>query len=1372
MKIKLLGILALIFLSLHGENHAQTKKISFKHYTINEGLSQNTVLCILVDHYGFIWIGTEDGLNKFDGYEFTIYRHDNKNKKSISNNQINALHEDKEGNIWIGTAKGLNVFDRKKEIFKKVVNKSAIIDGSGEYITSFEEAKNGDIWIGSLGDFKRYDKKTKKVTVYKLPPTKEKDQNRIHHIYLDEKSLLWLSKGKGLKVFNPKTNTLQHPSPILRDHKILQKSFIRTIQKDDHGNVWIGTEFYGVFVYNKKRNSLRNLSQLATKNGLPINAVREIFIKNKDEVWLGTREGLVVYHIKQNKFTNYVNDKYDLTSISHNIIRCITKDKANNYWIGTYSGGLNMVSENNNFFSLITENFGNKQGLSSKVVNAICYDKDGKLWVGTESRGLNLISNNLSSFKTFLFTNYNPNTSNTVKAIMSDNHQLWIGTLSSLWRMDTAKETFKEYKIPENNGVYTLEKTNKGIWVGTNGSGILLLQDNGEIKQFKYNEKQEGLVSNHITKIYKDKKENLWIATPGGLSFFNGTRFYNYRHLPENEYSLSNSSVQSIFIDSKDRIWIGTRGGGLNFFDARLKKFYALTTQHGLANDVIQDIKEDKNGNLWLSSNKGLSKLSFHKFKAPFNEKDYKIINYYFEDGLQSNQFITGSSTINQEGKLFFGGINGISYFDPEQITINKFKAPVVLTEFQIRNKKIYVEEENSPLTAAINEVDKIVLSNNQAFFSVKFSALNYINPTKNQYQYKLDGLGNEDWHIVNNQRVATYTNLDAGTYYLNIKAANNDGLWNEQAKVLKIIVLPPWWKSWWAYLLYASIIATLLYLYYFYSLKTAKLKNDLYYEHLIREKDQELYQQKLNFFTNISHEIKTPITLILAPLEKLIEANTANNKINNQLMMMKRNGERLMRLINQLLDFRKFESGNMKLQVAEGNIIRFLKEITYSFQSYAKHLGINLKIESDESSIKLWFDRDKFEKIFYNLISNALKFNKKGGEVIIRVKTKENQQVLIEVVDNGIGIAETNIKHIFDQFINFNGNGEHKPGHGIGLSFTKILVELHKGTISVASKEAHENENGFTTFTITLPLGNQHFKPEEIISNYKNSEDIQLYYQLEASTDSIEINQEKYNHILEDYKGEKPILLIVEDNKDVLSFLVNHFEEKFHIHTARNGKEGINKALELLPDIIISDVMMPETSGTTLCSTLKKDHRTSHIPIILLTARTPIIYKIEGLETGADDYLTKPFSIKILETRVWNLLEIRQKLRDRYKKEVTLQPLNIAVSSTDEVLLEKIMKFIETHISDPKLSVEDLCKEVFMSRVTLYRKIKALTNQTPVEFIRGVRLKRAAQLLATKKHHISEVAYMVGFLDLNYFRRCFKEEFGKTPKEFAETNS
>jgi ligand-binding sensor domain-containing protein/signal transduction histidine kinase/DNA-binding response OmpR family regulator len=1350
-------------------------QLNFKRLTINEGLSQNTVFCVMQDKTGFMWIGTEDGLNKYDGYDFTIYKHENNNPKSLSHSQVNAMLEDSKGNFWIGTSDGLNLFNRHTESFERVNTGN----GSSDFISAIFQDSSGNLWIGTFGGLKRYDYQSKKILNYTIKTTSVQSaevSNRVQTIFEDHSKTLWISIGNDLKRIDPvHKKTLDLPADLAQNTG-LRKGNVRVIRQSSTGELWFGTESAGLYRYNPNTSqTLHYVHVLGKENSLPVNIVRTLFAYSPQQMWIGTRDGLSILNINTNTFTNYRYNPYDAKTISHNSVRNIVKDRAGNIWIGTYAGGLNFFSSGGNNFSYIGQQSGNRLGLTHRVVSSILNDQ-GALWIGTEGGGLNYIDRKNNITKNYIINSVQQNI---VKSLAKDQlGNLWIGTYDGLSYLNVKTGKISNYEIsandskPENKQVYALLIADKGLWLGTDGRGLKFRANDGNMTSYYHNSKDKNSISGDIVlSLLKDLGNNLWVGTDHGLNYYNANtnKFTQFVHQNNQPNSLTQNTVLCLFSDSKGRLWVGTEGGGLNYYDKASQKFYPITVNLGLSNAVIHAIREDENGNLWVSTNKGLSKINFKSFALPFVKEKLNVMNYTVADGLQSNQFTSGAAETGENGELFFGGINGLTSFFPKKISYNTFKPKVVITDFLIKNSPVTVSSENSPLLKPIGETDTLTLTYDQAFITLKFAALNFINPEKNQYTFKLQGFYDDDWHYVGNQRTATYTNLDAGTYIFQVKATNNDGVETDAIKSIQIIVLPPWWKTWWAYSLYTVIFGGLLYLFYWYSVKTSKLTHELNFQHLSHEKDQELAQRKLSFFTNISHEIKTPLTLILAPIDKLISLNEGNNKSQNQLRLIQRNGERLVRLINQLLDFRKFDSGNMTLQAAEGNIVRFVKEILMAFESYASHRRIKLKLVTDQQRIRLWFDRDKLEKVIYNLLSNALKFTHEGGHVTIRINHEETTNTLIiEVEDNGIGIPPHQIDQIFRQFNHFDDQGINNTGTGLGLEFSKGLVELHKGKIQVESHVATPSGEGKTIFSISLPIGRDHLDEEEIITDYKDSENIEGYRESEISAASRLSIEKRKQAVLSHADKEKLILLVVEDNAEVLQFVASHFENEFEIHTAENGLIGWEKAIELIPDMIISDVMMPEMDGITLCSQLKGDTRTSHIPVILLTARTPLIFNIEGLETGADDYMTKPFNLTMLEARVWNLLDSRQKLRDRYRKEITLQPKNVAITSPDEKFLERVMTFIEKNMAEPSLSVEELGKEAGMSRVTLYRKIKALTNQTAVEFVRSVRLKRAAQLLEQNKLNVNEVAYMVGFLDIDYFRRCFKEEFGYTPKEFA----
>lgn len=1334
----------------------------FKNINVDNGLSQNTVMSVLQDKKGYIWVATFDGLSRFNGLEFKVFKNDPNNAGTISNNKVNKLFKDKEGNIWAATTGGLNRYDADKECFVRF--KIAGID-INYTVLDITQDKNGRIWVGTA-DYGLYylDPETAVGKTKLLSKSAICGNTKVTCLYIDRDDKLWIGAGNALKIYDLQRKAfLPLPAALQQSGKLLN-AVVRSIIQDHEGNYWIATETNGLFAYNPKNDLCFNYTQ---GNGLLSSTVRTVLEREDHMIWVGTKKGLNIINTKNGQIRAFVYDPINPNSLSQNSVRCIFKDNENNIWIGTYNGGLNSVySQYDNFYTLGLKR-GSGNGLSYGIVNAIANGSHKDYWIGTDDGGLNHLDNDLQNIRVYYQFNGASREllGNSIKAIENhtDTGKLWIATGSGLNIFDKRTGAFTTTSFiskPATPGFiqsYVLLKDEQGLWIGSNFSGIYYLENNGRLHYYQTPE-------NNITVIFKED-DKMWIGLKNkGLCVLN-LQSHNpdtYRIDKAHAYNLNNSSILSVYKDSKNRLWVGTDGSGLNYFNARENRFYSINESFGIANNTIHAILEDKAGRLWVSTNKGISCITLKAFGLPFNKAMFGVANYTVADGLQSNQFTTGTSLKTPDGNLVFAGINGITMFNPAKIKINDVKPQVVFTDFSIFNKSVSFTGNDSPLQKPIDETSEITLKYSQTFFSIKFAALNYINPEKNQFAFKLDGFSDSEWHYVGNQRIATYTNLDPGTYYFKIKAANNDGVWNELPRVLKITVLPPWYKTWYAFLGYIAIIVFLLYLFNVYSKKTERLKNELEFESLSHAKDQELAQKQLSFFANISHEIKTPLTMIMAPIERMIEMNVGNNKVLNQLMLMQRNGDRLIRLINQLLDKRKLESGHMRLQAAEGNIVIFVREIKLAFVGLAKAKNISLKFNAKEAEIPVWFDRDKLEKVLYNLLSNAIKFTPDYGKVTVSVSATEHSAIVV-VEDNGRGIPPDRINKIFSQFNHYEDTIKIE-GTGLGLAFSKELVQLHHGKLNVESRPETIGQPGETRFSIELPLDKEHLKEEEIAGNYHDSEDILSYTQTEKSFKAqLEFKKAK---ILKQDERASFSMLIVEDNEDVLNFIKEGFATDFEVYTAVNGLDGLALATEVSPDIIISDVMMPGLNGIELCSRLKSDINTSHIPVILLTARTQLIFKMEGLETGADDYITKPFNFNMIEARVWNLIENRQKLRERYQKEIKLEPQNIAISNLDEAFLMKILNYIEQHITDPDLSVEQLSQEVAMSKSSFYKKIKSLTNQTGIEFIRTVRIKRAAQLLAQGQLNVNEVAYMVGFMDVDYFRKCFKDHFGYTPKE------
>jgi signal transduction histidine kinase/AraC-like DNA-binding protein len=938
-------------------------------------------------------------------------------------------------------------------------------------------------------------------------------------------------------------------------------------------------------------------------------------------------------------------------------------------------------------------------------------------------------------------------------------------------RFDTENNKFTIYEHDPNNprslshnGVFALHIDRAGnFWIGTIGGGLnkLILNENEKIPpvflHYKHTPNDpHSIGGNNVLVIYEDEDEFLWVGTDGLDKFDKrNEKFFRYQHDPSNPNSLSNNLVSTIYQDKNGVLWIGTEGGGLNKLvpgdnEESPPTFIHYQEIDGLANDIIYGILEDNHHNLWLNTKNGLSKFN------PDEVDDKGIVlpsafkNYYVQDGFQDNEFMA-SYFKNSRGEMFFGGINGFNAFYPDSLKENLTIPAVVITDFKVLN-------EDYKLDTSITEINQIVLSYNENFLSFDFAVLDYTVPEKNNYAYKLDGLDN-DWNYVDNRNFAHYTNLSSGEYVFMVKGSNNDGVWNEEGVSIKIIILPPWWKTWWAYLSYAIFFIFALFWIRRYEMNRISYKNQGKIDKAVLKEKEETEKIKSRFFANISHEFRTPLTLIFGPAKDIMD-KTNDLKTKENAGIINRNAGRLYGLVNQLLDLSKLEAGRMTLETSEQNIISLLKGLVLSFTSLAERKRITLKFNTIEENLNVYIDKEKIVRIVNNLLSNAFKFTPEGGRIDFTVG-KMIKELELRISDSGIGIPKERIDNIFDRFYQVDGShSRESEGSGLGLALTKELVELHKGKIKVESTEGEGS-----TFTILLPLGKEHLKPNEIVQKEIREE----------TTKTIE--EEDLNPEIEKSKGKadidvlletgKPILLIVEDNLDVRNYIVSHLEDDYGIQEAIDGEDGFTKSIEQIPDLIVSDVMMPKMDGFQFCAKIKTDERTSHIPVILLTAKASGESKIEGLETGADDYIMKPFDAKELKVRIKNLIDQRKKLREHFLQEGIFNLDNKNIISVDKKFLEKAVKIINEHLSDSLFGVESFASKIALSRVTLHKKLIALIGEPPGNLIKRIRLSKAAKLIENKTGNISEIALEVGFNNPAYFSECFKKQFGVTPSQY-----
>ncbi|OEJ98682.1 hybrid sensor histidine kinase/response regulator [Flavivirga aquatica] len=1382
---KLFYILIIFLLSLvgcYGQNN-----INFEHLTTNDGLSQSDINCIYQDDEGFMWFGTFDGLNKYDGYKFINYVPESNNEESISSNIIYTITGDKKGDLWIGTTGGgLNRFNKKTNKFTRYKHDRDDINSiSSDYISNvyFDDQKKR-LWVATNKGLDLLDfQKPEGASVFKHINFKKDIAIKV--IHQDKYGDLWCASNRQL--FKILENREGGYDIVNFNHTFLA---INYLGEDKSGRLLIGSS-NNLFVKDNI-NGVDKISKVLLK--APTQA---LVIDDKNQYWIGNNNGLFQFDYTKDKKlqqkNHFVYDPINPNSISKNVIRALYKDRTGIIWVGTNGGGVNKIDPNKKQFQHIKKT-SNLNSLSYDKIRSLYEDSDNNLWVGTEGGGLNILAqeNDNGKFNKFKKITNILKIFALEEVTINNRKVLLIGTgdISGLYMLDidNAIKNDKpqiELLIKTNNAVFTiLQDKKKNIWIGTYGGGIYRMipekdTNNYKVDVFKHNPQNNNSISDNIIRnIYQDKKGDIWFGTGNGLSKLDSKellkenpRFKVYRNIVGDISSISHNYILPIYENNEGELYVGTFGGGLNKYipaeNNQKERFVRYSHKDGLPNNVIKAILEDESGYLWLSTNKGLSK---------FNTQKETFKNYDVNDGLQNNEFQELASLKRSNGSLLFGGINGFNVFSSNEINDNILPAETVISNFSVFNKEVKVGEEyngNILLNNSINYTDNIDLTYNQNSFSIEFAGLHYGAPLKNKFSYILEGY-DKDWILSpSDKRFANYTNIPYGEYTFKVKASNSDGIWDATPKVIKLNISPPFWKTIGAYLSYVLLTLILLYAFRKFTIIKSTRKHQLELEYIEKEKQEELQQAKLEFFTNISHEFRTPLTLIKGPLEYLIDKESVRNnvEVQEQYEIMSRNTDYLLRLVNQLLDFRKISQGKMRLVLRNTDILNFIREIGEPFQFIAHKQNIIFNIESAHENIKMWFDHDALEKIIKNLLSNAFKFTHEKGEVTIKI-SKENKEtesdtnhVIIEVKNTGYGISEDEIKNIFNRFYTKkNKNKSFQTGVGIGLSFTKNLLNFHQGSIDVKSVP-----NESVSFIVKLPQGKSVYeKIPEISIKEKTESDFDARTS-EKESFAIDLNDEITDSTILNTRSKLPLVLVVDDNDDIRTFIKRALSDTFKILEANNGEEGLRIANEMMPHLVLTDLVMPVMDGIELCNSLKSQSETSHIPIIMLTAKTSNESEIEGLKIGADGYIKKPFDINILKLKLSNILKYREELRRKFNREITLQPEEVTVTSLDEKFLQQAIEIVEKHMMNTDFSVELLVKEMGFSRSNLYIKLKGLTGLSSSAFIRNIRLKRAVQLLEQSDFSVKEIMYMTGFNTSSYFSKCFKKQFGVLPREYVK---
>ncbi|MBK9096987.1 MAG: response regulator [bacterium] len=1350
------------------------------HYGIEDGLSQNQVQYITQDSKGFIWIGTQNGLNRFDGYNFKVYRHNPKDLNSLSDYPVHCIAEDKEGSLWIGTRDGLNRFDPKTEKFFHYHHNpedETSISSSTIWLV-LEDSKN-NLWIATRSGLNKFiPEKNIYERYYFGGDPFDPVQTNITSVVEDHQGFLWISKLDGLVRFNPQTKETRTYRNDFQNAELLLSNRIVNLYVDSKNTLWIGSNVgvnsINLNLYDEDNPKFEKHVFEKTFAGVPgWIYIRRITEDQYGNILFATLEnGLLMFKSSTGLIERFFSvDRFPAASIIS-----LLKDRSGVLWAGSDGNGLFKIYSGDNKFNSAL--FDSDELNSGKLaVNSLLINKPGEIWIGTDNLGIIqttiksllsksiILSKNITDHKLYYLTD-----KKSITSLLKDrDDNIWVGTYGEgILIINQNSNSYQAYKKSDKNSsgikgnfIHSIYEDSKGyIWICTGDAGIFIFDKNtNTFADLEAESENYSVFGKEVHCVIEDRFGDIWFGTTlDGL--FRLDRKENiieqFKHLHSNPGSVSANRINSLYKDSKGNLWIGTFGGGLNKFNYEDETFEHYTTENGLSSNSILAMQEDDNGNLWISTDKGLNEFD------PVNLSAKSFDEY---DGIAGNAFSPRTVLKDREsGYLFFGGVNGISFFNPSEMIVDKTVPPVVLTDFKVFNNSINAgDNKQDYLQKNISYADEISIGHQDNVISFEFSALHFVNPGKNQFAYMLEGFDN-DWIYAGNRRYVTYTNLDPGNYIFKVKASNSDGIWNEKGIAVKLYVAPPWWQTWWAYLLYAAFFITILYSLRQYEMKRVKLRNELQLKDFESKKLQEVDQLKSHFFANISHEFRTPLTLILGLLQKF-ESKSSDRKELEDYGVMKRNALRLLQLINQLLELSKIESGKSKLVASENDIVSFVKRIFVSFASYAEQKKIKLQFngkdinEKSDEIINLFFDKDKMEKIISNLVSNAVKYTPAENEIEVKISS-QNKFAEVKVVNTGITISKADLAHLFDRYYKVHrAESELFEGTGIGLALVKELVELHKGTITASS------EYDVTEFTVKLPLGKTHLKEDEIILD--SADFITEKYEAFGEELSKEISDDSEDTTINE---EKEFILIVEDHSDLRKYIRENLSEIYHIIESPNGKDGLNKAVELIPDLIISDVMMPEMDGYTFCKKIKTDAKTNHIPVILLTAKASTEDKLEGLELGADDYLIKPFNPEELKLRVRNLIRTREQLRQKFTSEMVLKPAEVIVPSTQMQFMKKIQGVIENNLEDESFGVDKLAGEVGMSRSQLHRKLKAITNQSTTEFIRNFRLQRAAQLILQDAGSMGEIAYKVGFNSQAYFNKSFQEVFGCSPSEYKKS--
>jgi len=1359
---KSLSILFLILsvLTLYAE---KTNYLYSFNSDLNEGISQLSVMTIYQDSRGYLWFATKNGLNRFNGKEYKIYHREDGNEQSLSNNSVTSITEDQEGYLWVGTNNGLNRIDlNTNEIKRYNLETNGLVANS---ISTVYTDRSGCLWVGTWEGLNRYNREGDHFEY--IPIEDDTERAMIVTLLEDSSGRFWIgTRNRGLLLCDHQMNLISQFTSESKNMP-LNNNNITSIYEDDKKQIWVGCKNSGLNKINLRDNEVTSYTNL--NSGLSNNSVRCI-IEWQGKLLIGTFDGIFDLDKATERIVKVAGYDDINKSLSHYSVYCFCVDRDKTLWVGTFAGGVNYLNKFTNRFVLHKPQ--EELNIRTGIYGAITYESPEDLWIATEGYGLLNYNKRTNESHYYLIdpsVRFAFNT-NIIKSVFYEDGYVWCGTTKGeIYKFNIKTKKFSLYhQYPIEYSIYSIIRDHNGVlWVGGASTefGLTCFVNDSLVTTF-YNNVDEPIYFSNVRCILEEEDGVFLLgSTAEGLLRFDTHKKQLIKYSNEasvEKYRIPNNYISAIVRTKSGEIWGSTYGGGIFQLDESKAIRRIMTVREGLLDNNICTLVESSDQRLWMSTVNGL---------IMFDPAKDEVRNYHRHNGIDIREFTLHSGIALPDGSLCFAGSNGFVTFHVEAMDKNNNIPPVVLEQLSVNNHPVEVGDESAILDKVLDGMETIRLAYNENNFSITYQALNYIYATQNQYAYKLEGY-DTDWNYVGERNSAFYTNLSPGKYVFLVKASNNDGVWNEEGRSLIIIVQPPLWRTWYAYLFYVIALAAIIYGILYYVNIKRNLEAGLKMKQLEKQKQEEFHQAKIRLFTNFSHELRTPLMLIITPFEELVKRVDIPAELHDKLSIIYKNAQKLLLLVNQLMDLHKNQAGSMDLKVSEGDICEYIKEIYYAFNQIALTNEVKFTLNCTPKTINGWFDKSLLEKVVFNLLSNAFKYTASGESVLMEVsevtlkeldpkrtdglyKDENSQYVILKVKDSGKGIEEGEADKIFTPFYQIpETSGINLSGTGIGLSLVYTIVQLHRGVIYVD----HTETKG-ACFVVILPVSRSAFSEEQIesreidkIAEITNTEDILVSLPVTENKD-----QPKYK------------ILLVEDDKDVRDYLKKSLEAEYIVIEAADGVRAYEKVVQDFPDLVLSDIMMPKRDGLELCTMIKNDIRIGHIPVILMTARSMVVHIKEGFQAGADDYIVKPFNMDVLQTRIRSLLASREQLKKLYGKRFSPDVMGIEVKSADERFSQKLFDVIEKNISNEKLDVELLCTEIGISRANLYRKLKSITELSPMELIRNKRLEMAAKLLKESEMNVSEIASHLGFNSHSYFSNSFKAFYGCTPTEFVQ---